>query len=321
MAKVSGQLKDASINGKPRDLMNMIFDISPTDTPFLTACGKSSASQTLHEWQTDILNAPVKNAQLEGDDAKNFEASNTTELTNKTQILSKNISVSGTAQAVKQAGVSKQYNYQLAQRMKEIKKDLELALLSNQIEGNDNGTSQGRTMRGLPCWMTETSNISLGASGAAATSRAVATAGTARAFTEELLKTVLTGIYTSGGNPDRIMVAPDLRVKMSESLNGGATRMENVEKKKATAVIDVYVSDFDTLKIIPNRVQAYEPYSKKAAFILDPEYWKVAYLRGFSTKELAVTGDSKKGQIIVECTLEARNPASSGMIADLSATA
>lgn len=60
MAKVSGQLKDASINGKPRDLMNMIFDISPTDTPFLTACGKSSASQTLHEWQTDILNAPVK---------------------------------------------------------------------------------------------------------------------------------------------------------------------------------------------------------------------------------------------------------------------
>lgn len=216
MAKVSGQLKDASINGKPRDLMNMIFDISPTDTPFLTACGKSSASQTLHEWQTDILNAPVKNAQLEGDDAKNFEASNTTELTNKTQILSKNISVSGTAQAVKQAGVSKQYNYQLAQRMKEIKKDLELALLSNQIEGNDNGTSQGRTMRGLPCWMTETSNISLGASGAAATSSAVATVGTARAFTEELLKTVLTGIYTSGGNPDRIMVAPDLRVKMSE---------------------------------------------------------------------------------------------------------
>ena len=165
MAKVSGQLKDASINGKPRDLMNMIFDISPTDTPFLTACGKSSASQTLHEWQTDILNAPAKNAQLEGDDAKNFEASNTTELTNKTQILSKNISVSGTAQAVKQAGVSKQYNYQLAQRMKEIKKDLELALLSNQIEGNDNGTSQGRTMRGLPCWMTETANISLGASG------------------------------------------------------------------------------------------------------------------------------------------------------------
>jgi hypothetical protein len=85
--------------------------------------------------------------------------------------------------------------------------------------------------------------------------------------------------------------------------------------------VDVYVSDFGTLKIESNRVQAVVPYAQNCAFFLDPQYWKVAYLRGFQTKELARTGDSIKKDIIVECTLEARQPKSSGMIADISATA
>ena len=115
------------------------------------------------------------------------------------------------------------------------------------------------------------------------------------------------------------MMAPDSRVKMSEVLTGGSTKMEKAEMKKATAVIDVYVSDFGSLKLVPNRVQAYVTYSKACAFVLDPEYWKVAYLRPFQEQRLAVTGDSEKGFIVAEATLEARNEASSGMLADLKA--
>lgn len=324
MATVSGQLKDASINGKPRDLSDIIFDISPTDTPFLTMCGRTKAIQTLHEWQTDKLGSPAANVQVEGADVSVFAESTTTELTNKTQILSKAINVSGTAQAVKQNGVSKQYAYQMAQRTKELKKDVEYALLSNTLEASEataGGTTTGRKMRGLPTWM-ETANCDFGTGGAAAVpaTPAACTAGTARAVTEGALKAVLTAIYNAGGQPDRIMMAPAVRVKMSEVLNGGATKMENAEKKKATAVIDVYVSDFGALKLIPNRVQAYETYSAKAAYVLDPDYWKVAYLRGFQEQKLAHTGDSLKGHVLVECTLEARNPSSSGMIADLDPT-
>lgn len=320
MATVSGQLKDASIQGKPRDLSDIIFDISPTDTPFLTMCGRTKAIQTLHEWQTDQLGTPAANAQLEGADVSTFAESTTTELTNKTQILSKAINVSGTAQAVKQNGVSKQYAYQMAQRTKELKKDLEFALLSNQLDSADNGT-YGRKMRGLPTWL-PSGNCDFGSGGAAAVpvTPAACTAGTDRAIEESILKGVLTAIYNAGGQPDRIMMAPAVRVKMSEVLNGGATKMENAEKKKATAVIDVYVSDFGALKLIPNRVQAYETYSAKAAYVLDPDYWKVAYLRGFQEQKLAHTGDSLKGHVLVECTLEARNPSSSGMIADLDPT-
>lgn len=311
---VSGQLKDASVKGKPRDLMNMIFNVAPSDTPFLTMCGKSSASQTLHEWQTDTLASPAENSVLEGADTDTFSESYTTELSNKTQILKKAINVSGTAQAVKQAGVSKQYAYQMALRTKELKKDLEYALLQNKLSRADNGTN-GRLMTGLPCWMQK--NYAAGASGAKATSSAACTAGTTRLPTEAMLKSLLTDIYNAGGNPDTIMMAPDIRVKMSEVLTGGGTKMEKAETKKATAVIDVYVSDFGSLKLEPNRVQAYETFSKTCAFVLDPQYWKVAYLRGFREERLAVTGDSLKGHVLVECTLEARNDASSGVLADL----
>ena len=311
---VSGQLKDASIKGKPRDLMDMIFNVAPTDTPFLTMCGKSTASQTLHEWQTDTLASPAENSVLEGADTNTFSESYTTELSNKTQILKKAINVSGTAQAVKQAGVSRQYAYQMALRTKELKKDVEYALLQNKLARADNGTN-GRLMTGLPCWMQ--ANYAGGASGAKATSSAACTAGTTRLPTEAMLKSLLTSIYNAGGNPDTIMMAPDIRVKMSEVLTGGGTKMEKAETKKATAVIDVYVSDFGSLKLVPNRVQAYEGFSKTCAFVLDPQYWKVAYLRGFREERLAVTGDSMKGHILVECTLEARNDASSGVLADL----
>ncbi len=313
---VSGQLKDASIKGKPRDLMDMIFNVAPTDTPFLTMCGRSSASQITHEWQTDTLASPAENSVLEGADTDTFSESYTTELNNKTQILKKAINVSGTAQAVKQAGVSKQYSYQMALRMKELKKDLEYALLQNKVSRSDNGSSEGRLMTGLPCWMQ--ANYAGESGGSKATLPGTpCSAGTPRVPTEAMLKDLLTSIYNAGGNPDQIMMAPDIRVKMSEVLSGGATKIEKAERKRATAVIDVYVSDFGSLKLVPNRVQAFEPFSKTCAFVLDPQYWKVAYLRGFKEERLAVTGDSMKGHILVECTLEARNDASSGVLADL----
>ena len=318
MATVSGQLKDASLKGKPRDLMDMIFNVAPTDTPFLSLCGRSEATQTLHEWQTDSLASPAENSTLEGADVTSFAESTTTELSNRTQILSKAINVSGTAQAVRQAGIEKQYSYQMALRTKELKKDVEYALLQNRLARSDNGTSQGRLMQGLPCWMQ--TNFAGGSSGAAATDSAACTAGTARVPTEAMLKDLLTKIYNAGGNPDRIMMAPDIRVKMSEVLTGGATKMEKAELKKATAIIDVYVSDFGSLTLVPNRVQAFETYSKTCAFVLDPQYWKVAYLRGFQEEKLAHTGDNLKGQVLVECTLEARNEASSGVLADLKAS-
>ena len=316
MATVSGQLKDAAVNGKPRDLMDVIYNISPTDTPFLTMCGRTDATQTLHEWQTETLAAPAANAQLEGADVSTFAEITTTELSNKTQILQKAINVSGTAQAIRQAGVDKQYAHQMALRAKELKKDVEFAMLSNQLAAAEGG-GQGRKMAGLPTWLWD--NCDSGSGGSAPVyGSSAAVAGTKRAVTAALVTGLLTDIYEAGGNPDRIMAAPAVRVKLSSVLRGsGDNQIEWADKKKAYSVVDVFVSDFGAVRLIPNRVQAGVTFSQDAAFIIDPEYWKAAYLRGFREERLANTGDSMKGMINCEVTLQASNPASSGMIADL----
>ena len=139
MATVSGQLKESGMVGKPRSLMDDIFSVAPTDTPFLSMCGSTFASQALHEWQTDDLVAPGENERLEGADTTEFSASTTSELNNRTQILAKAINVSGTAQAVRQAGVDDQYAYQMALRTKELKRDVEYALLHNKLARPESG--------------------------------------------------------------------------------------------------------------------------------------------------------------------------------------
>jgi hypothetical protein len=317
MATVSGQLTAATINGKPRDLMDVIYNSSPTDTPFLTMCGRTDATQTLHEWQTEALATPAANAQLEGADVSTFSEQTTTELTNKTQILLKAINVSATAQAIKQAGVDKQYAHQMALRSKELKKDVEFALLSNQLATSATAGSVTRKLAGLPTWCWDNYDVSSGGSAPVYGSSA-AVAGSNRAITEAMVTGLMTQIYEAGGNPDRIMASPKVRVLLSKVLHGNATRMEKVEEKKAYGTIDVYVSDFGTLKLVANRVQSGVTYSKYAVFLLDPEYWRVAYLRGFQEEKLAHTGDSLRGHILVECTLQASQPASSGMIGDIS---
>jgi hypothetical protein len=294
--------------------MEIIFDISPTDTPFLTMCKRTKASQTLHEWTTDELAAPAANAWVESSETTDFAGSNVTEMNNRTQILKKAVMVSRTAQAVKEVGLSNQYRYQLAQRMKEIKKDLEFALLSNQIENVASKTT-ARTMRGLPAFITK--NVSLGAGGAVATATVEATAGDPRLLEEDMLRDVIRQSYESGGNIDRIMAAPLIRSQVSKLLRSESNRTDNIKNTEVTATVEVYVSDYGNIKIVPNRVQANVPYSQNAVYLLDPQYWAVAYLTGFREEKLAKTGDSEKGHIVCEVTLEARQPDASGMIADL----
>ena len=72
------------------------------------------------------------------------------------------------------------------------------------------------------------------------------------------------------------------------------------------------------MSVVPNRFMLSGNSANDVAFVLDPEYAAVAYLRPFFTNDLAVTGDSAKTQLLVEYTLEVKNEAAHGIIADLS---
>jgi hypothetical protein len=295
--------------GIREDLSDLIFNISPTDTPFVTMCKRAKATNTLHEWQTDALAAPNgSNAHIEGDDTTADASTPTARLQNWTQILKKACVVTGTSRQVDTAGREDEMDYQVAKRMKEIKRDLETIATGNQarVVGD---SSTARKMRSLEAWYA--TNDNRGSGGADGTASAAATDGTQRAFTEALLQDVLQKCYTAGGDPDTIMVGPKNK-QVASSFNGGATKFDKTEDKKLVTAVDLYVSDFGELKIVPNRFQR-----ERTVHVLQSDMWALAWLRPFVKENLAKTGDNDKAQIVGEVTLESRNEAASGVIADV----
>lgn len=290
------------------DLSDVVYMISPTDTPLLSGAGKAKATNTLHEWTTDVLDAAANNAQAEGDDAVALVTNPGTRVNNRTQISRKVVRLSGTQQAMQSAGNLYTMAKQMSKQMAALKRDIEFALTQNTtaISGAT------RQTRGLEGWIA--TNNSLGATGAAPNpgSNTAPTDGTQRAFTEALLKTVLQSCWTQGGKPDTIMVGGSQKQTFS-TFTAGFTQMGNADDSKLVASVDVYVSDFGTLKVVPNRFQR-----ARTAFVLEMEKWAVAYLRSYDTTDLAKTGDSDAKQVIVEYALEARNEAASGAVRDLS---
>jgi hypothetical protein len=293
--------------GNREDLTDAIYNIAPLDTPFFNMCAKTKATATLHEWQTQDLATAANNEQVEGDDATATVTVPTVRLGNRTQISAKTASVSGTQENVDKAGRNSEMAYQMALRAKELKRDIETGLTQNNVTA-----TAPRRSRGLVGWA-DTANINAGAGYVAPNyvTNVAQTDGTQRAFTEALLKDVLQKCFTSGGNPDVIMMGP-LAKQTFSTFTGNATRFDKSEDKALTAAVDVYISDFGQLKAVPNRFQR-----ARDVWVLESEKWAVAWLRPITQYELAKTGDSLRRQILGEYTLEARNPKANGLIADI----
>jgi hypothetical protein len=304
--------------GQREDLTDVIYDISPTETPFMSSIGKTKATAVYHEWQTDSLAAATtNNAAVEGADASDATLSPTTRLGNYTQILQKTIKVSGTLDTVNKAGRKSEKAYQLAKASQELKRDLETILLSNQGRSAGTTNSTARKMGSLLSWIKTNSDAQT--NGADPTTIGVSTRsdGNTRTFTETLLKTVVAEVFASGGVPKILMVGATGKQKVS-SFTGLSAYRYNVNGgtggAQATIVgaADVYLSDFGSMSVVPNRFMR-----TRDALILDPEYAALAYLRPFMTNELAKAGDADKTQVLVEVTLEVKNEAAHGIVADL----
>lgn len=304
--------------GMREDLSDVIYNISPTDTPFMSSIGKTKATATYHEWQTDSLAAPALGGAVEGADASSITASPTTRIGNRTQIFTKSVAVAGTLEAVDKAGRKSEKAYQLAKVSAELKRNIELTLLSNQVSAAGN-SSTARTMGGLQAWLS--TNYDGGTSGVAGSGGTTArTDGTDRTFTETILKTVVAEVYTAGGTPKVLMVNPAHKQVVS-AFAGIAAQRYMAPSNEPTTIIgaaDVYMSDFGTISVVPNRFMNSTNAGDETAFLVDPDMAAVAYLRPFQTIELAKTGDSEKTQLLAELTLEVKNEAAHGIVADLS---
>lgn len=294
--------------GNREDLSDEITMISPVDTLFYNMISSKSATAVKHEWQTDALANAGANAQIEGDDATNVAITSTTRLYNNCQIQRKVFQVSGTQEKVNKAGRTSEIDYQKAKFMKELAKDIEYAFLRGvRVDGN---ASTAAVMRGALNWTT--TNLSKD-SGATLNADGTVTGGSNRALSETILKAVLQTVFTAGGDPSTILCDASQKQAVSGFSQATSNYRTMVESGKMDSTVDVYVSDFGTLSIKPHRLMP-----ANTMFIVDPKYWTKATLRPTFMEELAKTGDSKRYQVIVEHTLEAKAENANGRITQLS---
>ena len=304
--------------GAREDLSDVIYNISPTDTPIMSSIGKTKATGVYHEWQTDSLAASTTaNALVEGADATSATLSPTSRIGNYTQIVGKTVQVSGTLEAVDKAGRKSEKAYQLAKASAEIKRDIETIITANQGQAVGTSNSTARKMGSLLSYIkTNTSKNGTSVTGVDPTTVGVSTRtdGTTRTFTETILKDVIAKVFVSGGTPSVLFVSPAQKQVVSGFTGLAAQRYQVPTSGQATilAGADLYQSDFGVLQIVPNRFMR-----TRDALILDPEYAALAYLRPFQTNDLAKTGDSDNTQILAELTLEVKNEAAHGGAFDL----
>lgn len=308
--------------GIREDLADVIYNIAPMEVPFMSNAGKGNATQTNHEWQTDGLSAAAANAKIEGDDVGNTSMAATTRLGNYTQISNKVVGVSGTDQAVTNAGRGDELAYQMAKAGKEIKRDMEHTMIGAETMKTAGAAGTARNLGSLGTWYggnisgtaTAADNYSAAANTTWANAAGASGAltgdgltyrnanGTLRAYTEALLKAGLKKCFELGGNPDVILMTASHK-QTASSFNGIATNTNDIKDKRVIGAVDVYTSDFGEVTFVPDRFQ-----QANRVDIIETDKWELSYLRPFETKELAKTGDSDKRMIVTEYTLTSRSP-------------
>lgn len=323
MAQVAGTTDTLDLIGIAEDVENAIFSISPTETPFLTMAQRKTATNTLHQWQTDSLAAATSNKQIEGDDASFSTASPTVMLSNYTQILRKTVVVSRTADKVKKYGRAKELARLVTKYGKELKRDIEFMLVTNQ-GSSVGGSATARQSAGFESMISTSAGNGINSHNTTGTTSVYAngvwvapTDGSATVtLTEAILTSGIQAAWTDGGDPSVIML-PYYQKKVIASFTGatkyaGAYTQNGKAQAALIGAVDVYISDAGSHKLVLNRYMR-----TRTVFGIDPEYVSVAFLDGIQMQDLAKTGDADKKMLITECCLVADNPDAHFKIQDL----
>ena len=317
MAIVTNTFTTFDAKGIREDLSNVITNISPEETPYMSNIGRESISNSLFEYQTDTLASAAANKQLEGDDVTSFDAVvATVRLQNYAQISRKTIVLSATEETVNKAGRKSELAYQIAKRGSELKRDQEFTMLNGAVAAAGN-TTTARGTASLGAFVK--TNVDMQTNGAnpsyTTLPSSARTDGNVRTFTETILKNVIQQVWSAGGTPKMLMVGPVNKQRVS-GFSGIASSRFNIDggAKPATLVgaVDLYVSDFGNVAVIANRFQR-----ERDAWVIDPDMAKVTTLRPYQQVELAKTGDAEKRMLIVEWGHKVLAENAMGLAADL----
>jgi hypothetical protein len=317
MTQITDTVSSTAAVGNREDLADIIYNISPYETPGLKLFDKTKAESVNHEWLTGSnAAASATNAQIEGDDADfDNDATRPAEvrLGNRVQTAYKLVSVTGLQEVLKKAGRKSEMAKELFKMGRELRTDIESSLFANNAKVTG-GSSTAAECAGLGAWVG--TNDVLGTAGSPASpvtldgAAARTDASATRPFTEALLKQAVLGAWTSGGQPDWIMMG-GFNKQVFSTFDGIATKHQDVASGKIIAGVDYYRSDFGMMKAIANRFQR-----ARDVWVLQKDLWGVAFIRNMFVKKLGPTGDAEKRALYCDFTLEARNEAGNALVAD-----
>ena len=321
----------ANAIGARESLADVIYRIDPDEVPVLSSLKKGTRSNTLFDWQVqELAAADATNAHAEGATISSFNDNLTTRLQNQMQIAFKAFKVSDTIDAVDTAGRERESAYQSLLSGITLRRDIEKILTSDQAKS----TSGNRKCATLSSWIT---NTSLGASATAngsfdgdgvdlpvtdATTDSGGDGiaddyGTPRALSVDLLETVMQAAFEDGGNPSLMVMSPIQKRKFSSATITNNDTINNqvnmTAPKAATAVsaVSVFLSDFGQLEAVVDRFMPNE-----RVYLLDPEFAEYVTLPGrdFVKQDLAKEGDSTRGFVLSEFSMQVSAPKAHGAI-------
>ena len=298
--------------GIREDLENVIYDVSPEETPFYTTCKKVTATNTYHEWQTDALRSSGANAHIEGDATTAEARTATTRLGNYCQIFKNAVVVPDTEKGLDKAGRASEMAYHVLKIAKEQKLDIEKALFDNNAQVAGNATT-ARELAGTETWFTSTiQNKGSGGAHAAGTGANARTDGTQTVFNQTKFDAIMQNCWDKGGKPDSVYLSAYL-MNLALAFDGNNNQRSNVQAsdKKVIKSLDVYITPWGTVEFIPSRENR-----GRTVHIMQDDMWAVAILRGTKNVELAKTGDNSTRQVVTELTLVSKNDKASGLLAD-----
>ena len=308
MAKVTNAFDTYTATADREDLSNIIYNISPMQTPFMSSIGKRNIKNVVFDWQTETLPTPSAAGQLEGFELSRSASTATSRVSNVAMISSRDATVTGSQEASDAAGKRSEMAHQLAIMAKALKRDMEEALCKNGAKTTGNATT-ARLTGGFESWV-ET-NESRGTGGSSTGGGAAPTDGTQRDLTEDLLKDVLQQMFASGAEPNMAICGPHNKQVIS-GFTGRTQARQFVDANTVEASVAIYSSDFGELKIVPSNRSR-----ERTLLLVDPEFAKVSYLRDFQTIDISTIGDAETKMIVVEYGLEVSNEAAHGVVADL----
>ena len=314
------------------DLSDIIYNISPTEVPFTSNVGRETSSNTYKEWMVDSLAAASDNKHIDGDEFSGGALDGSERIGNYHQISRKDLVVSRRANIVNKAGRRSEMAYQIAKRGKELRRDIEHSSLLRKIAviGTASIGSEPESA-GVPAWIR--TNLIRGTAGTAPAlsnttygfPNALGTEGATHALSEDDILQISRQAYDQGGSTNMIMLPPQLKQSLSSFLFSGTNRRiatqyqdHGASPRKGVSVVgavDVYVTDFQVLDIVPNR---FSPAGTETeVMILDTEYWALSYLDGYHIEDIAKVGDHRRRMLLADWTVCSKNEAASGLVGDV----